>query len=246
LSESPVEFVCQEPRYRYSAKRGDLCIARYSPSARTMRKLVYILTFCLLTLCATEGQAQIYAKLNGLYACVGVINPQVEFRLSNHSTFQTEIVYSPWQSIKGHPMHFGIFMNEYRYFIKEHNRGFYVAANVGMMAFKMSKPQILNGKFSLQNRYCKGYGFMFGAAVGYEYQFCNRWILDAFVGFSWMHSTYNGYSMDGEIDLYPHRPEWKEPPSPDPLNDSAEWMPNKIGLSIGYLIFRPKSGAKKR
>lgn len=211
-----------------------------------MRKLVYILTFCLLTICATEGQAQIYAKLNGLYACVGVINPQVEFRLSNHSTFQTEIVYSPWQSIKGHPMHFGIFMNEYRYFIKEHNRGFYVAANVGMMAFKMSKPQILNGKFGLQNRYCKGYGFMFGAAVGYEYQFCNRWILDAFVGFSWMHSTYNGYSMDGEIDLYPHRPEWKEPPSPDPLNDSAEWMPNKIGLSIGYLIFRPKSGAKKR
>ena len=100
-----------------------------------MRKIAYILTFCILSLCATEGQAQIYAKLNGLYACVGVINPQVEFRLSDHSAFQTEIVYSPWQSIKGHPMHFGIFMNEYRYYIKEHNRGFYVGGNVGMMAF---------------------------------------------------------------------------------------------------------------
>jgi hypothetical protein len=55
-----------------------------------------------------------------------------------------------------------------------------------------------------------------------------------------MHSTYNGYSLNGEIDLHPHRPAWKEPSSPDPLNYSAEWLPNKIGLSIGYLIFRPK------
>ena len=205
-----------------------------------MRKLLAIVLFCVTALCTTEGSAQIYAKLNGLYACVGVINPQVEFRLTDHSAFQTEVVYSPWQSIKGHPMHFGIFMNEYRYYFKEHNRGFYAAGNVGMMAFKMSKPYILNGRLSLQDRYCRGYGFMFGAAFGYEYQFCERWILDAFVGFSWMHSTYNGYSLDGEIDLYPHCPAWKEPASPDPFNYSAEWLPNKVGLSIGYLIFKPK------
>ena len=216
------------------------CLGFLNQQELSMRKLVSILVFCALALCAVEGQAQIYAKLNALYACVGVVNPQVEFRLSNHSTFQTEIVYSPWQSIKGHPMHFGIFMNEYRYYIKEHNRGFYVGGNVGMMAFKMSKPYIANGHFGLQDRYCKGYGFMFGACVGYEHLFCERWVLDAFVGFSWMHSTYNGYSLNGEIDLHPHRPAWKEPSSPDPLNYSAEWLPNKIGLSIGYLIFRPK------
>ena len=40
---------------------------------------------------ATAG-AQIYAKLNGLYALVGVINPAVEFRLTDHSAFQTEFV----------------------------------------------------------------------------------------------------------------------------------------------------------
>ena len=52
-------------------------------------------------------------KINGAYALVGVINPQVEFRLSPHSAFQTEFVYSPWQSIfGGHPMHFGILLNE--------------------------------------------------------------------------------------------------------------------------------------
>ena len=131
-------------------------------------------------------------------------------------------------------------MNEYRFYINESFKGFYVAANAGMMAFKMSKPYLLNGQFGLQDRYCRGYGFMFGAALGYEYQFCERWLLDAFVGFSWMHSTYNGYSLSGEIDLYPQRPAWKEPDSPDPLNYSAEWLPNKIGISIGYLIFPPK------
>ena len=68
-------------------------------------------------------QAQGYVKLNGLYALGGVVNPQVEFRLSEHSAFQTEIVYSPWRSINSHHMHFGIFQNEYRYFVREANDG---------------------------------------------------------------------------------------------------------------------------
>lgn len=197
---------------------------------------------CMLVFCAAgRAHAQIYAKINALYACVGVINPQVEFRLSNHSTFQTEFVYSPWQSIaNGHPMHFGIFMNEYRYYIRQHNRGFYVGGNVGMMAFKMSKPELKGGRITLEDRYSKGYGFMFGLCVGYEYIFRERWVLDAFFGFSYMTSMYNGYSLDGVIDMHPHRPDWKEPPSPDPFNGSSEWYPNKVGVSIGYLIFKPK------
>lgn len=108
-------------------------------------------------------------------------------------------------------MHFGIFMNEYRYYIKQHNRGFYVGGNVGMMAFKMSKPELKGGRITLEDRYSKGYGFMFGLCVGYEYIFRERWVLDAFFGFSYMTSMYNGYSLDGVIDMHPHRPDWKEP-----------------------------------
>lgn len=183
-------------------------------------------------------QAQGYVKLNGLYALGGVVNPQVEFRLSEHSTFQTEIVYSPWRSINRHHMHFGIFQNEYRYFIREANDGFYVGATVGMMAFDMSKPQLTNGRIVLQNRYSKGYGFMAGAVIGYEWRFAERWLLDAYIGFGYMHSNYNGYSLDGVIDLYPSRPEDKQPTSPDPLNASAEWLPTKAGISIGFLLWK--------
>ena len=203
-----------------------------------MRKLFLIL-LCLGLLFASSNRvsAQGYVKLNGLYALAGVVNPAVEFRLTKHTTYQTEIIYSPWRSINGHPLHFGIFMNECRYYFKESNYGFYAAGNVGMMAFNMSKPEFRNGSISLQNRYCKGNGFMFGLAVGYEYKFAKRWLLDAYFGFSFMESRYNGYTMDGEIQMHPHRPEWKQPKHPDPYNGSGEWLPNKFGLSIGLLIF---------
>ena len=199
-----------------------------------------LLLASLLRPAATD--AQIYAKLNGLYALVGVVNPAVEFRLTDHSAFQTEFVYSPWKSInvdgQSKPMHFGIFLNEYRYYFRGYARGWYVGGNAGMMAFRMSKPYIENWRLKFENRYCKGYGMMIGLCVGYEYQFGKRWLLDAFLGWAWMDSHYNGYSFDGKVDMYPHRP--VQPENPDPFNGSSEWYPNKIGVSIGYRIFQPK------
>lgn len=184
----------------------------------------------------SENRITANIKLNMAYAVVGVVNPQVEFPITRNSSFQTEIVYSPWQSINGHPLHFGIFLNEYRYHIPR-AKGLYVGANGGMMAFKMSKPMIVDRNIAFQNRYCKGYGYMFGAVVGYEWKFARRWMLDVFVGFSYMKSHYNGYSLDHIIDMYPHRPENKQPTSPDPFNISAEWLPNKAGVSIGFILF---------
>ena len=71
---------------------------------------------------------------------MGVVNPAVEFAISPKSTLQTDIVISPWKSINEKHMLFAIFMGEYRRYFKEHNRGWYLGANIGMMAFDMSKP----------------------------------------------------------------------------------------------------------
>ena len=199
-----------------------------------------LLILFALSLPTQRLDAQIYAKLNGLYALVGVINPAVEFTVSPKSTFQTEIVFSPWKYVNDHgvdkPMKFGILMTEYRRYFKQHNRGWYLGANMGMMGFKMSKPQFSDGWF-LENRYSKGYGMMIGICGGFESQFADRWLLDAYFGWSYMLSWYNGYSLDGTIDLYPHRP--VQPEKPDPFNGSHEWLPNKIGVSIGFMIFNP-------
>ena len=59
---------------------------------------------------------------------------------------------------------------------------------------------------------------MIGLCVGYEHQFGERWLLDAFFGWAWMDSHYNGYSFDGKVDMYPHRP--VQPENPDPFNGS--------------------------
>ena len=96
-------------------------------------------------------------------------------------------------------------MGEYRRYFKEHNRGWYLGANIGMMAFDMSKPYIEGWKLKFEDRYCKGYGMMIGLCVGYEYQFGKRWLLDAFLGWAWMDSHYNGYSFDGQrLDRVSH------------------------------------------
>ena len=205
-----------------------------------MKAIQRIILVSLLLFASTisGANAQGHIKLNGLYALGGVVNPQLEIRLTEHSALQTEFVYSPWKSIGGHHMHFGLFTNEYRYYFREANSGFYLGAEVGIMVFDVSKPQLVKGKLSFQNRYCKGYGCLAGAVVGYEWRFAERWLLDAYVGFGYLHSMYNGYSMSGEIDMYPHRPDYKQPTSPDPFNASAEWLPTKIGLSIGFLLWK--------
>lgn len=204
-----------------------------------MKKQIIALAALLLALLATApAGAQTYVKLNGLYALAGVVNPAVEFAISPKSTVQTEIVVSPWKSIGGKHMLFGILMGEYRRYFRAHNEGWYLGGNIGMMAFDMSKPYLDGWSLRLEDRYSKGYGFMIGLCVGYEWQFRERWVLDAFLGWSWMSSFYNGYSLDGQIDLHPHRP--AEPKYPDPFNGSSEWYPNKIGLSVGYRIISPK------
>lgn len=97
----------------------------------------------LFTLLGTQhALPQGYVKLNALYAALGVINPAVEFAITPKSSLQTDIVISPWKSINGKHMNFAIFMGEYRRYFKAHNDGWYLGANIGMMAFDMTKPFI--------------------------------------------------------------------------------------------------------
>ena len=189
---------------------------------------------------------QAYVKLNGVYALAGVVNPAVEFPLSARSTFQSEIVWSPWASVtlngRSGPMKFGLFIQEYRRYFTRRNEGWYLAANAGSMAFHMTKPYWQHG-LRLQQKSAKGYGFVFGLAAGYEWTVGQRWLVDAYFGWSFMSSFYNGYSLvdglaeggytyqKGELIRHPIGHEH------DPWNGSAEWLPNKAGISIGYRIF---------
>ena len=215
-----------------------------------MKKKLHLalLAVAMLALPAV-AQAQIYAKLNALYAVVGVINPQLEFVVGPHSSVSIDPTFSPHKAIKlgekddVHAL-FGIFQTEYRYYIKREAKGFYVSANVGMQAFYLTRPYFFkNDKIiTFREGFCRGFGAMAGIGIGYSHHFKERWVVDAFFAFNRMWSWYNGYNAKGQISMYPaHK---IEPKYPDPFNGSAEWLPSKVGVSIGYKIFDPSLKGK--
>ena len=215
-----------------------------------MKKTIFALLLAIAMMAMPKvSQAQIYAKLNALYAIAGVVNPQLEFVVGPHSSISIDPMFSPYKRLKlgeRDDIHalFGIFQTEYRYYIKREAQGFYVSANVGMQAFDMTRPFFFNGSsiISFEPGYGRGFGMMAGLGIGYSHHFKERWVVDAFFAFDRMWSWYNDYNADGSINLFPRHQ--REPKFPDPFNGSAEWLPSKIGVSIGYKIFDPSLKGK--
>ena len=119
-----------------------------------------------------------------------------------------------------------------------------MSANAGMQAFDLTRPFFFqNDKLiSFEQGFGRGWGMMVGLGIGYSHTFKERWVVDAFFAFNRMWSHYNDYMENGEINLFPaHQHETK---FPDPYNGSAEWLPSKIGVSIGYKIFDPTQPRK--
>ena len=210
-----------------------------------MKRFFTILALCVALATYGGAQAQTYFKLNGLYALAGVVNPQFEFVMSPHSAVQFEAVYSPWRSICGNHAHFGFFMGEYRYYFREAAKGWYVSGNAGLMGFDVSKPRLFyNGKLlDFKDSYSKGFGILVGLGAGYQYTFKERWVVDAFIAIDFFRSWYNGYYHDGRIEMNPQGHE--DYTHPDPFNGSSEFVPAKVGVSIGYKIFDPAKARKK-
>lgn len=203
-----------------------------------MIKRIIPTVLLLLTLCGSAS-AQIYAKVNALYALVGVVNLQAEGVIAPHSSLVIDATYSPWKSIGGKHANFGIFQGEYRYYFRQAAKGWYLSANAGMMGFDINKPKFFDGALiRFKDNYSKGFGLMFGVGAGYQHTFAQRWVVDVFIAFDFLRSWYNGYNSDGSVIMNPYGHE--EYTHPDPFNGSSEFMPIKGGVSIGYRLFSPK------
>ncbi len=206
-----------------------------------MKRLVLLVVASLV---AASASSQIYVKLNALYAVVGVINPSLEAVVTPNSSLAVDITYSPWRSIRGHHANFGFFLGEYRYYFKQAAKGWYVSGNLGLGAFDISKPTTTTGHLHIKKGYGKGFGIMGGIGAGYQHTFRERWVVDAFIAVDFMRSWYNGYAENGEIVMNPQGHE--DYLHPDPFNGSSEFIPAKVGVSIGYRIFNPKGPKGKK
>ncbi|MDR1783882.1 MAG: DUF3575 domain-containing protein [Dysgonamonadaceae bacterium] len=171
-----------------------------------------------VALSAQSANAQIFIKGNCLYWLALMPDLQVETRLSDHFTASGEGFCSLWQSINGNPVMVGMLTPDVRWYPKSSFIGFYLGAYTSGNIFKLSKP----GYYWNHHLYQKGYSFGYGATAGYELKLSDKWMLEATISYGRNMARYKGYFQNGEPYII-----W---------NGSAEWLPYRFGIVIGYRI----------
>lgn len=184
-----------------------------------MKKIFF---FCILFF-SIYTQSQTYIKANAVTALLLVPNIGVETSIGKKFTFQADIMASFWQSFDGHhPMEFYSLITEVRYHFHEKYNGFYFGINTGLDRYKLQK-----WNYWGSNRYEDGFGYKFGATIGYEKKLNNRFLLDLFLGGGWHEGFYHGYYNDGTAGRYDKTKNW---------NISGDWLPYRGGLMISYRL----------
>lgn len=199
-----------------------------NPNSLKMKKLIIILALLISSSCALMAQTSI--KTNALYWAAGVPNVSLEVGIARKWSYNVDLVYSPWEEyINKKPMVVGQFINEFRFYPKQVNKGFYVGGYGAWHEFKLSK-----WNYDYQ-KYQVGYGMSFGVTVGYELPISNRWLIDFYAGGGWQVSWYRGFRYpSGEMYVG-----W---------NGSGEWIPYKIGVAFSYRLSKKSNpfGDKRR
>lgn len=183
-----------------------------------LRKIVILALFAFLAGASGTVSAQNTSlKWNSLYWAVGVPNMSVETRLGEKFSFNADVVFSPWESVKGRPYFGAQIIPEVRFYPKEVFKGFYVGGYVAYDTYKLSKWD--HPKTEVQH----GIGLAVGLTLGWQIDIARRWGMDFYVGGGWHHGWY--YGVD---ELTGKRyADW---------NSSGEWVPYKAGVSFIYRL----------
>lgn len=197
-----------------------------------MKKIIglfFVLTSTLIfgqqeTELKVEEKKKIYIKGNALTALVLMPNVGIEYQLASKYTLQGDVFISPWKSISGN--HAQVYMGhiEGRYYFKEAFKGWYVGGNAGFGVYDISKWNYLDS-----GKYQRGFNYMLGAVVGYQYQWKERWNLDFYIGGGTSQGFYHGYerNKEGVLERYEDA-SW--------FNKSGEWIPYRGGVMISYRL----------
>jgi len=184
-------------------------------------KKLFFLIF--ISMCV-HYNAQTYVKVNGFTLPALMLNAGIETKLTDKTTFQTDVFISPWNYLFENKMLFAIGTLEYRYYFTESFKNWYVGANTGAAIYKMQKFNHLN-----TGVHQEGYSIFLGGTVGYVVKVNDKINLDIFLGGGNAQSFYRSYYND-----YPDiRADKEEGAS---INRSGEWIPYKGGVMISYQI----------
>lgn len=201
-----------------------------------MRKKILISTLlCWSFFCFSQESKSLYIKGNALFAPLGIMNVALEHQLSSKYTLQGDIFISPWKSFAGHELQYYSTSFEGRYYFDEAFKRWYVGANVSAATFVLQKYNYWNDKvytnenndnFITSNLYQKGFSFIFGATVGYQFNISERWNVDLFATIGTSQDFYKGYDRTtGErYDVA------------GKFNKSGEIIPYRGGIMLSYKL----------
>ena len=186
-----------------------------------------------------HAQSKLYVKGNAIFAPVGIINIGVEKQLSQKYTLQVDAFVSPWKSFAGKNILIGLVGVDVRYYFKEAFKHWYVAGNFSTGVYNVQKWNYWNDNyFQLDkdspvyiknNLYQKGFSFMLGATVGYQFQLNERWNMDIYAGGGNVQDFYKGYDkISGD--------RYDDPKNEREWNRSGEWIPYRGGVMVSYQI----------
>ncbi|MBT0549145.1 DUF3575 domain-containing protein [Riemerella anatipestifer] len=201
-----------------------------------MKNITFILFLGLVTLISAQPAQEetsttkpksLYIKGNILTLPLSIINGGLEYQLASKYTIQGDILISPWKSAFGNHMQIYMGHLEGRYYFKKAFSGWYVGANAGAGVFDMTKWNYLDTK-----KFQRGFNYMIGAVVGYQYQWRDRWNIDFFLGGGTSQGFYHGYEPSEKPPHFLKRYE----NHPSNWNRSGEWIPYRGGIMISYKL----------
>lgn len=185
-----------------------------------------------------ESEKKLYIKGNALLIPIGVINAGLEYQLNNKFTLQGDVLISPWKSFSGHELQYYSASLEGRYYFREAFNGWYLGANIGVSSYVLQKWNYWNEDpypskneenviFTKSNLYQKGYSFLAGITVGYQFMLSDTWRMDLYGTIGTSQDFYKGYDrVSGK----------RYDEKPNGYNRSGEIMPYRGGVMISYRL----------
>lgn len=199
--------------------------------------LLFVITFGHAQLSDSTTSGKIYIKGNALLLPVGIINAGAEFQLRKKITLQGDFLISPWKSFYGNPLQIYMAGLEGRYYFKEAFHHWYIGGNISAARYKIQKWNYRGeGNYQFtpdspvyqsKDLYQKGYAFLLGATVGYQFQLRDRWNMDVYVGAGSSQGFYKGYHKKTGVRYDEDGGRW---------NKSGEFIPYRGGIMISYKI----------
>lgn len=189
-----------------------------------MKKII----LALLLLYSIPSFSQTFIKYNIPLTVIGAVNPSIETRLTNRWTLDYSVLmtFRNETATKG-PFRIFMMQPEARYYLKESFNGFFAGINTGYAMYRMTKPGWVGDgsgeEYKREHIYQVGWSIQAGITLGYQYHFCDKWMAEIFIGGGRQWSNYEAF-------YFPNGGRYVG------FNGSAEWLPYKGGINIGYRL----------